>query len=35
LTDMRAPAGWYPLARAMQRQLIAHMGPTNSEWAQC
>ncbi|KAF6256649.1 P-loop containing nucleoside triphosphate hydrolase protein [Scenedesmus sp. NREL 46B-D3] len=30
VADMRSPAGWYPLARAMQRQLIAHMGPTNS-----
>jgi hypothetical protein len=31
VTDMRSPAGWYPLARAMQRQLVAHLGPTNSE----
>lgn len=28
--DMRSPASWYPLARAMQRQLIAHVGATNS-----
>jgi hypothetical protein len=31
VTDMRSPAGWYPLVRAMQRQLVAHLGPTNSE----
>lgn len=28
--DMRSPAKWYPQARAMDRRLIMHVGPTNS-----
>jgi ATP-dependent RNA helicase SUPV3L1/SUV3 len=28
--DMSSPGSWYPKARAMQRTIIFHMGPTNS-----
>ena len=27
---MTSPGSWYPKARAMQRTIIFHMGPTNS-----
>lgn len=30
LTDLRRPATWYPLARSLQRRVVAHLGPTNS-----
>lgn len=30
LTDMTHPASWYPLARAVKREVVAHLGPTNS-----
>ncbi|KAF5838453.1 hypothetical protein DUNSADRAFT_2847 [Dunaliella salina] len=30
LTDMRHPSTWFPGARAMQRRIVAHLGPTNS-----
>lgn len=30
LTDIRHPADWYPHARAMQRTIHLHVGPTNS-----
>ena len=30
LTDLTAPASWYPAARMMRRRVVAHMGPTNS-----
>jgi hypothetical protein len=29
-TDLTCPASWYPIARALQRKVIAHLGPTNS-----
>ena len=28
--DMREPGAWYPLARAMRREVHLHVGPTNS-----
>ena len=28
--DMKKPGKWYPLARTMQREIILHVGPTNS-----
>jgi hypothetical protein len=28
--DMTRPHTWYPLARAMKRRVICHVGPTNS-----
>ena len=28
--DLRKPHLWYPMARALQRRLVYHMGPTNS-----
>ncbi|KAL2083243.1 hypothetical protein ACEWY4_021016 [Coilia grayii] len=30
ISDLRVPANWYPEARAIQRKLIFHAGPTNS-----
>jgi ATP-dependent RNA helicase SUPV3L1/SUV3 len=30
VADLRYPAEWYPLARAMQRTIHLHVGPTNS-----
>lgn len=30
ITDLTMPASWYPTARAMQRRIVAHLGPTNS-----
>eukprot|EP00887_Chlorella_sp_A99_P007765 scaffold20.g7765.t1 len=30
LTDLTAPASWFPAARALSRRIIAHLGPTNS-----
>ncbi len=30
LTDLSYPASWYPAARALERTIIAHVGPTNS-----
>ncbi|EFJ52880.1 hypothetical protein VOLCADRAFT_41250, partial [Volvox carteri f. nagariensis] len=30
LTDLTRPASWYPLARSLQRKVVAHLGPTNS-----
>ncbi|XP_061084870.1 ATP-dependent RNA helicase SUPV3L1, mitochondrial [Conger conger] len=30
ISDLRVPADWYPEARAMQRKIIFHAGPTNS-----
>ncbi|WEW57762.1 RNA helicase [Emydomyces testavorans] len=30
LADFRFPAEWYPAARALQRQIHLHVGPTNS-----
>jgi len=30
LMDMKKPGKWYPLARTMQREIILHVGPTNS-----
>ncbi|CAG8439767.1 12094_t:CDS:10 [Ambispora leptoticha] len=30
LSDLRYPADWHPAARAMQRKIIMHVGPTNS-----
>ncbi|XP_034044385.1 ATP-dependent RNA helicase SUPV3L1, mitochondrial [Thalassophryne amazonica] len=30
LSDLRVPANWYPEARAIQRKVIFHAGPTNS-----
>ncbi|KAJ3279090.1 ATP-dependent RNA helicase supv3l1, mitochondrial [Borealophlyctis nickersoniae] len=29
-SDLTSPAEWYPAARAMQRKIIMHLGPTNS-----
>lgn len=28
--DMRQSHNWYPVARALQRKIIYHAGPTNS-----
>ncbi len=28
--DMKKPGKWYPLARTMKREIILHVGPTNS-----
>lgn len=30
ISDLRVPANWYPEARAVQRKVIFHAGPTNS-----
>ncbi|XP_029354935.1 ATP-dependent RNA helicase SUPV3L1, mitochondrial [Echeneis naucrates] len=30
ISDLRVPANWYPEARAIQRKVIFHSGPTNS-----
>ncbi|KAI0231409.1 ATP-dependent RNA helicase SUPV3L1, mitochondrial [Lamellibrachia satsuma] len=30
ISDLRHPANWYPEARAIQRKIIYHSGPTNS-----
>ncbi|CAJ1048862.1 ATP-dependent RNA helicase SUPV3L1%2C mitochondrial [Xyrichtys novacula] len=30
ISDLRVPANWYPEARAIQRRIIFHAGPTNS-----
>uniref|UniRef100_A0A7N6FDJ2 ATP-dependent RNA helicase SUPV3L1, mitochondrial n=1 Tax=Anabas testudineus TaxID=64144 RepID=A0A7N6FDJ2_ANATE len=30
ISDLRLPANWYPEARAIQRKVIFHAGPTNS-----
>uniref|UniRef100_A0A672FBV0 ATP-dependent RNA helicase SUPV3L1, mitochondrial n=1 Tax=Salarias fasciatus TaxID=181472 RepID=A0A672FBV0_SALFA len=30
ISDLRVPANWYPEARAIQRKIIFHAGPTNS-----
>ena len=30
MLDLRKPHEWYPMARALERRLIYHMGPTNS-----
>ncbi|KAL5017188.1 hypothetical protein ScPMuIL_006777 [Solemya velum] len=30
ISDLRLPANWYPEARAIQRKIIFHSGPTNS-----
>lgn len=30
LADLRHPALWFPIARSVNRRLIAHVGPTNS-----
>ncbi|XP_011159689.1 ATP-dependent RNA helicase SUV3 homolog, mitochondrial [Solenopsis invicta] len=30
ISDLRSPASWYPLARAKNRKIIFHAGPTNS-----
>ncbi|XP_043539079.1 ATP-dependent RNA helicase SUPV3L1, mitochondrial [Chiloscyllium plagiosum] len=30
ISDLRLPANWYPEARAIQRKIIFHAGPTNS-----
>lgn len=30
ISDLRVPANWYPEARAIQRRVIFHAGPTNS-----
>lgn len=30
MLDLRKPHLWYPMARALQRRLVYHMGPTNS-----
>ncbi|KAI8923477.1 hypothetical protein BC831DRAFT_470837, partial [Entophlyctis helioformis] len=29
-SDLRAPAEWYPQARAIKRKIVMHIGPTNS-----
>ena len=29
ISDLRDPANWYPDARAIQRKVIFHAGPTN------
>lgn len=30
ISDLREPANWYPAARALNRKIIFHSGPTNS-----
>ncbi|XP_019763255.2 ATP-dependent RNA helicase SUV3 homolog, mitochondrial-like isoform X2 [Dendroctonus ponderosae] len=30
ISDLRSPANWYPEARALNRKIIFHAGPTNS-----
>lgn len=30
ISDLRQPANWYPSARAINRKIIFHSGPTNS-----
>lgn len=30
ISDLRTPANWYPSARAINRKIIFHAGPTNS-----
>ena len=30
MLDLRKPHEWYPMARALQRRLVYHLGPTNS-----
>ncbi|CAG9821944.1 unnamed protein product [Phaedon cochleariae] len=30
ISDLRSPANWYPQARAINRRIIFHAGPTNS-----
>lgn len=30
ITDFGNPGKWYPMARSMERRIIAHVGPTNS-----
>ncbi|XP_031787332.1 ATP-dependent RNA helicase SUV3 homolog, mitochondrial [Nasonia vitripennis] len=30
ISDLRTPANWYPVARAITRKIIFHAGPTNS-----
>lgn len=30
ISDLRSPASWYPLARAKNRKIVFHAGPTNS-----
>ncbi|KAG5884851.1 hypothetical protein JTB14_036087 [Gonioctena quinquepunctata] len=30
ISDLRSPANWYPQARALNRKIIFHAGPTNS-----
>lgn len=30
ISDLRSPATWYPMARAKNRKIIFHAGPTNS-----
>ncbi|KAM4744398.1 ATP-dependent RNA helicase SUPV3L1, mitochondrial [Anableps anableps] len=30
ISDLRVPANWYPEARAIQRKVVFHAGPTNS-----
>ncbi|CAG9862206.1 unnamed protein product [Phyllotreta striolata] len=30
ISDLRSPANWYPQARAVNRKIIFHAGPTNS-----
>ncbi|XP_043219384.1 ATP-dependent RNA helicase SUV3 homolog, mitochondrial-like [Amphibalanus amphitrite] len=30
ISDLREPANWYPEARAINRRIVFHMGPTNS-----
>uniref|UniRef100_A0A6M2DHU9 ATP-dependent RNA helicase SUV3 homolog, mitochondrial n=1 Tax=Xenopsylla cheopis TaxID=163159 RepID=A0A6M2DHU9_XENCH len=30
ISDLRTPANWYPAARAINRKIIFHAGPTNS-----
>lgn len=30
ISDLRLPANWYPEARAIQRKIVYHAGPTNS-----
>lgn len=30
ISDLRSPANWYPQARAINRKIVFHAGPTNS-----
>ena len=30
LTDLTRPSSFYPIARSLERRIIAHLGPTNS-----